>query len=647
MTTTLCLAFLVLLSGCAPEAEPDGRSTDLSLASVGSREVTAASGHLPAPADTGTVARRILADPAVDWLVSPTPDGRRIARTDWTTGDLAVRDLETGEDLRLTEQPEPYAEGFVLFPRYAPDGGSIAYGWWNAKRPWEWQLRVVDADGGEPRVLVEGVPYIQPDAWSPDGRTIAAVLALEDATHQIVLVDADEGTRRSLRSLDWRAPGGLAFSPDGRWIAYDFPPEEDDPQRDIYVVAASGGEERAVVQHPGDDRMLGWAPTGHLLFHSHRTGTPGAWLLAMEEGRAQGDPELVKPDLWRAAPVGFTADGTYFYGVQTDSREVHTAALDPETGRVTGPPSPAGPRGLVRTERPRWSPDGRYLAYRVQRGPLAAGAVGTRFLAVRSLETGEVRELPPDSEVRYLLDFRWSPDGSSLIVRAQARSGRAGLYRTDPLTGRMELLFDERDADASLGPFDLHPDGRRVVHRMSRRLEDGRGEDRLILRDLTEESERTLVALPPATGSGPGLQLRHPEISPDGRRLAYLEWRQFDENLVKLMPLEGGEPRAVFQGDVSLGGWTGDGRSLLMVVDSEAPESREEAVPERSVVRLDPETGRTEPLGVTMDGIASLHLHPDGRRLAFTAGANTFELWTMEGFLPETGEATAARVEGR
>lgn len=646
MTTTLCLAFLVLLSGCAPEAEPDGRSTDLALASVGSPEGTPVAGDLRAAVDTGTVTRRILADPAVDWIVSPTPDGRRIARTDWITGDLAVRDLETGEDRRLTEQPEPYAEGFALFPRYSPDGSRIVYGWWNAERPWEWELRVVEAGGGEPRVLVEGVRYIQPDAWSPDGRTIAAVLALEDATHQIVLVDAEDGTRRSLKSLDWRAPHGLAFSPDGRWLAYDFPPEEDDPQRDIYVLAATGGEERAVVQDPSDDRMLGWAPTGHLLFHSHRMGTPGAWLLAMEEGRAQAGPELVKPDLWRAAPVGFTADGTYFYGVQTDSREVHTAALDPETGRVAGSPSPAGPRGLVSTERPRWSPDGRYLAYRIQRGPLAAGAVGTRFLAVRSLDTGEVRELPPDPEVRYLLGFRWTPDGSSLIVRAQARSGRNGLYRTDPLTGRMERLFDERDADVSLGPFDLHPDGRRVVYRKSRRLEDGRGEDRLILRDLTEGTERTLIALPPATGSGP--QLRHPEISPEGRRLAYLEWRPGDDNRVMLMPLAGGEPRAVFQGDVSrLGGWTGDGRSLLIVVSSETPEGQEEVVSERSVVRLDPETGRSEPLGVTMDGIQSLHLHPDGRRLAFTAGANTFELWAMEGFLPETMEATAARAGGR
>lgn len=293
--------------------------------------------------------------------------------------------------------------------------------------------------------------------------------------------------------------------------------------------------------------------------------------------------------------------------------------------------------------RPRWSPDGRYLAYRVQRGPLAAGAVGTRFLEVCSLETGEVRELPPDPEIGCMYGFRWTPDGLSLIVRAHARSGRNGLYRTDPLTGRMERLFAERDPDASLGPFALHPDGRRVVYRKSRRLEDGKGEDRLILWSLTEGTVRTLVALPPATGSG--LQLRHPEISPEGRRLAYLEWRFGDANRVMLMPLEGREQREIFRGDVPrLGGWTGDGRFLLIVVASETPEGQDDVVSERSIVRLDPDTGRTEPMGVTMDGVQSLHLHPASRRLAFTAAANTFELWAMEGFLPQTVEATAARV---
>lgn len=644
MFPSLCIAFLVLAAGCGQEPEPERRSPSVALAAAGTSGAAAVTGDPVAPADdtTRTVTRRVLADPMVDWLVSPTPDGRHIARTDWITGDLAVRDLESGEETRLTEQPEPYAEGFALFPRYSPDGTRIAYGWWNAERPWEWELRVVDAAGGEPRVLVDEVPYIQPDAWSPDGRTIAAVLVLEDATNQIVLVDAEDGTLRPLKSLDWRGPGGLSFSPDGRWIAYDFPPDEDAPERDVYVLAADGGEERAVVRHPSDDRMLGWAPTGHLLFHSHRTGTPGAWLLAMEDGRPQGTPELVKPDLWRAAPVGFTGDGTYLYGVQTGSREVHTAALDPETGRVAGSPSPAAPGSLVSTTVPRWSPDGRHLAYRIQRGPLSQ-AVGTRSLAVRSLETGEVRELPAPPEIRYVYALRWSPDGRSLIVRAEGRSGRTGLYRTDPITGRMELLFAERDLDVSLGHFDLHPDGGRVVHRMGRRLEDGRTEEQLLLRDLTDGTERVLTALPPGGGSDP--QLRSPVISPDGRRLAYLERRPGEDNRVMLMPLEGGEPREVYRDDVTLGDWTPDGRDLLVTV-AKAPLSEEEPVQLKSAFRLDPETGRTEPLGITMEQLENPHLHPDGRRLAFVAGSNTFELWAMEGFLPGVAAKAAAANEG-
>jgi hypothetical protein len=37
-----------------------------------------------------------------------------------------------------------------------------------------------------------------------------------------------------------------------------------------------------------------------------------------------------------------------------------------------------------------------------------------------------------------------------------------------------------------------------------------------------------------------------------------------------------------------------------------------------------------------MDGeILRLRFHPDGRRLAFVGGLIAFELWVMEGFLPD------------
>ncbi|MBK5290113.1 MAG: PD40 domain-containing protein [Acidobacteriia bacterium] len=86
----------------------------------------------------------------------------------------------------------------------------------------------------------------------------------------------------------------MGFSPDGRYIAYDFPPKEDAPERDIFVLAADGSRETLLIQHPADDRLLGWTADGtHILFSSDRTGTPSAWLIKVSADRPNGQPVLV------------------------------------------------------------------------------------------------------------------------------------------------------------------------------------------------------------------------------------------------------------------------------------------------------------------------------------------------------------------
>jgi Tol biopolymer transport system component len=81
---------------------------------------------------------------------------------------------------------------------------------------------------------------------------------------------------------------------------YDFPPKEDSPDRDIFVLATNGSRETPLVEHPGNDFVLGWAPDGkRILFASDRTGVLSAWVIAVADGRPQGAPELVKSDIGR------------------------------------------------------------------------------------------------------------------------------------------------------------------------------------------------------------------------------------------------------------------------------------------------------------------------------------------------------------
>lgn len=86
------------------------------------------------------VARKVLDDGGPTGSVSP--DGRFLAFTDWRTGDLALRDLESGENRRLTDKGTWLeSQQFAQFAKLSPDGRQVAYSWFTESDGY--QLRVV------------------------------------------------------------------------------------------------------------------------------------------------------------------------------------------------------------------------------------------------------------------------------------------------------------------------------------------------------------------------------------------------------------------------------------------------------------------------------------------------------------------------
>jgi Tol biopolymer transport system component len=215
--------------------------------------------------------------------VSPSPDGRFVSFTDWETAGIAVRNLETGETRSVTADP---GSGFALFPRVSRDGEQIAYAWYDYDRG-AYELRVVDWDGSEPFV-VESDREAFPTTWSPDGQFVLAVSERAGSdTTDLVLVGTADGAVTVLESFSQEGPHWADFSPDGRFVAYDRPSDEEGAdQRDIFVIELAGGQSTRIVDDASHDIMLGWAPDGqHILYSSDRTGTPGVWLLPVSGRR--------------------------------------------------------------------------------------------------------------------------------------------------------------------------------------------------------------------------------------------------------------------------------------------------------------------------------------------------------------------------
>ena len=181
---------------------------------------------------------------------------------------------------------------------------------WFKGKDRRYELRVVPLQGTAvpvPRQLFdnEDVGWISPDDWSPDGKWLAVRLTRKDRTAQIGVIAVQDGSLRVLKSVDWRGPTRLFFSADGKYLAFDLPAGESTEQRDVFVLATDGSQEIPVAVHPSQDVLVGWSPDGkRVLFASDRSGSMGLWAVGFADGKVQGAPQLLKPDIGRHESMG-------------------------------------------------------------------------------------------------------------------------------------------------------------------------------------------------------------------------------------------------------------------------------------------------------------------------------------------------------
>ena len=543
---------------------------------------------------------------------APSRDGAYLTFSDPASEDVAIRDLATGQERRLTKHDS--ASEFALHSVPSPDGKQVAYAWYN-HGPYD--LRIVGLDGSEPRVLYRHPGELYPMDWSPDGKNVLVKLYpkgwSQDGKNlplQTVLVSVVDGSARVLKALG-SSGARVRFSPDGRYIAYDSPQQPGSREHDIFLLALDGGREIPLVQHPANDAALDWTPDGkRILFRSDRTGTEGLWLIQVADGKPQGTPRLVGPGPGNFTPMGFTQNGSYYYEVNRTTRDVYIAELDLATGKLLAPPSPAAQRFVGSNDRPAWSPDGRQLLYLSRRAP---GLWGARALCVRSTESGEVRELVSKLD-QTVIWAGWFPDGRSLLARTYSQ-----LYRIDVQTG------DFSPVTLSNKPLGWPPacsrDGKAIFYHPNTGVS-------IVVRDLQTGQEKELHSIAEPSYYSGGVT-----VSPDGQQLAFMvAEKESGSKVIKVMPAAGGATRDLLRG-VQLPGpsqmaWTPDGLSLLF------PQGASSADSKAALWLVSVRGGQPRKLELTAEGLRDVSIHPDGRHIAFTATQGRYEVWVMENFLP-------------
>jgi Tol biopolymer transport system component len=422
----------------------------------------------------------------------------------------------------------------------------------------------------------------------------------------------------------------MRFSPDGRFIVYDNSPEKDNPALDIFLISIDGSFESKLVEHPSNDYVLGWVPDGKgIIFASDRTGgTLSSFFLAVVEAAPDGEPLLVIRNIGPIEPLGFTRNGSYFYGFLQRMNDIYSAALEVGTGKITEPAEKS-----VRTfegfnQTPEYSPDGKYMAYVSRRFPVVKPyglRWGGNVLCIRSLETGKVRELYPDLD---LFGFPvWSPDGKSIYLVHWNENNRIELSRIDAQTGDITLALRHEENYGHFGGHQCSPSGKMLYYGLNDRKT---GNWDIIARDLDSGTETILFT---------DKRFFSFSLSPDGKWLA-LALTGSNASRLDLLSIEGGAARELytFEKGMQMRGnpsvvWTVDGNYLLLsVLDKNADSDSYE------LWRIPADGGEPDKLGLKTDNsFEGLSVHPDGRHITFsTIAKDVSEVWVMENFLPKT-----------
>ncbi|TET66190.1 MAG: hypothetical protein E3J56_14775 [Candidatus Aminicenantes bacterium] len=343
------------------------------------------------------------------------------------------------------------------------------------------------------------------------------------------------------------------------------------------------------------------------------------WALDMKNGKPQGAPYLLKKDMGRISPLGFSDDGSLYYTIYTGMEDVFTATLDLEKNSVLAPPKKVERLFIGDNFSPDFSSDGKYLAY-ISRRTSGPGRFEPLAVCILSLESGDKRELfPPLKHMRFI---RWSADGKKFFSYGFDNKGQQALYSIDIQTGETEFIVKCKYAEEHIPEMDVFPDGKKIVYKKYKMGKAGTGSIvNIRVRHLLSGKEEEIYRKEDAS------QSHHVALSPDGK------WIAFDDRVplwtLNVIKVTGGEPRELYRmksdENITSIDWSPDGREIFFTKWKKGILNQ--------LWRVSLEGGEPQKIELSMRGMRKLCVHPDGKRVAFSASFRETEVWVMENLL--------------
>jgi serine/threonine protein kinase/Tol biopolymer transport system component len=425
-----------------------------------------------------------------------SPDGKQISYIDLgseTHASIWVRTVGGGEPKDIAKPYEPHSLA------WSPDGSKIVFVSGNSKFIFAkgiignlapCSIWLVSTEGGNPVSVTDDKSLNVSPAWMPDGRHLLYVstekggrdvylasldssgkplgvsqrltaglnahtitlssagdkLAYSDFTHTANIWSSGVPKDGPLSISEARpvttgsqAIEGIDVSSDAKWLVYD---SNLSGNQDIYKIPVGGGEPEQLTDDPGDDFLPAWSPDGEeIAFYSFRKGNRDLFLMAADGSKVQPlteDPAQERYPDW--SPDG---NQLVFYSDKSGRQELYVLSRKNKDSDWQASRQLTFDGGW----NPKWSPDGRFITYRL--GP---------SLRVVPAEGGDPRTLVESKDPSILpIPYYpgWSKDSRTVYYKAYDAEQQASFWSV-PLSGeepKRLVTFDDPLRQSSRGEF--------------------------------------------------------------------------------------------------------------------------------------------------------------------------------------------------
>jgi Tol biopolymer transport system component len=287
-----------------------------------------------------------------------------------------MTDAEAYEITQITFEPSYEGQ-----PAWSPDGSKIAF---VSDRDGNYEIYVMDANGGNPQRLTFDASYDANPSWSSDGKKIAFTSGIYENNScrsilsDLYLIDSDGNNKNLLVSKDIIGGGRgcatisySAWSPDGTKIVFSAGREDYWPEpcaytwlfilnlpEDTIVLFTKKGP---LVPCPAVnlDKFPSWSPDGDKIAYARSYSSTAYATVKGTEGYDVNDPGYIVLKGYLLDKVEWSPKGNSFiFSTIGSNRNIYIIPIERETGIPTGEPVL-----LTSGSSPSWSPDGNKIAF--------------------------------------------------------------------------------------------------------------------------------------------------------------------------------------------------------------------------------------------------------------------------------------------